>query len=145
MQKVTYNDTQQLFVIQCDGGYSCYGLENAKRELEALIAWLEAQGVPAPLGNIAEPLALYDTLTQVREQAQKLCETKNIKCNIDLHPSLNVGQKVHYTCAATGKKRSFTVGISTGWKPIHLAIKTSRSSGGQAISKNTNLAEPLYL
>lgn len=29
-----------------------------------------------------------------------------------------------------GEKRRFWVGRSTGWKPIHLEIKTKRSAGG---------------
>lgn len=31
-----------------------------------------------------------------------------------------------------GKRRRFWVGKSTGWKPIHLEIKTTRSMGGMA-------------
>lgn len=34
-----------------------------------------------------------------------------------------------------GEKRRFIVGKSTGWKPIHLEIKTRRSLGGEAAEK----------
>lgn len=29
-----------------------------------------------------------------------------------------------------GEKRRFYVGRSTGWKPVHIEVKTSRSQGG---------------
>ena len=38
-----------------------------------------------------------------------------------------------YGCKTNGKKARFTVGKSTGWKPIHLQILTKRSMGGSAI------------
>lgn len=36
---------------------------------------------------------------------------------------------------AYGEKRRFWVGRSTGWKPCHLEVKTTRSYGGEAASK----------
>ena len=38
-----------------------------------------------------------------------------------------------YGCRTEGKKARFTVGKSTGWKPIYLAILTKRSLGGGSI------------
>jgi len=34
-----------------------------------------------------------------------------------------------------GEKRRFWVGRSTGWRPIHLEVKTTRSFGGDAAEK----------
>lgn len=34
-----------------------------------------------------------------------------------------------------GETRRFWVGKSTGWKPIHLEVKTTRSLGGDAADK----------
>ena len=38
-----------------------------------------------------------------------------------------------YGCRTEGRKARFTVGKSTGWKPVYLMILTSRSIGGAAI------------
>lgn len=38
-----------------------------------------------------------------------------------------------YGARANGKKARFTVGVSTGWKPVFLQVYSSRSFGGQAI------------
>ena len=38
-----------------------------------------------------------------------------------------------YGGRTNGKKARFTVGKSTGWKPIYLQIYSKRSTGGQAI------------
>ncbi len=38
-----------------------------------------------------------------------------------------------YGCRTEGKKARFTVGMSTGWKPIYLIILKSNSFGGGSI------------
>ena len=38
-----------------------------------------------------------------------------------------------YGGRSDGRKARFTVGKSTGWKPIYLQIDNKRSTGGQAI------------
>jgi hypothetical protein len=38
-----------------------------------------------------------------------------------------------YGALTDGKKARFTVGKSTGWKPVYLQIYSKRSSGGQEI------------
>jgi hypothetical protein len=51
--------------------------------------------------------------------------------NSSLTPQLS-GLEGHRVEATThyGETRRFIVGKSTGWRPIHLEIKTARSSGG---------------
>ncbi len=44
------------------------------------------------------------------------------------------GERVEVTYA-DGETERFYVGKSTGWKPIYLAIKTSRSHGGGAVPR----------
>lgn len=60
-------------------------------------------------------------------------------------PFYNSGQRVEiewldgyedytgYGARTDGKKARFTVGKSTGWKPVYLQIYSKRSMGGQAI------------
>lgn len=44
-----------------------------------------------------------------------------------------------------GETRRFIVGISTGWKPCHLEIKTRRSMGGWHADKEYQSVKPLYI
>lgn len=44
-----------------------------------------------------------------------------------------------------GKTRRFIVGMSTGWKPCHLEIKTRRSMGGDPADKEYKSVRPLYI
>lgn len=44
-----------------------------------------------------------------------------------------------------GETRRFIIGRSTGWKPIHLEIKTKRSRGGDACDRRGyHTVRPLY-
>lgn len=43
-----------------------------------------------------------------------------------------------------GEVRRFIVGRSTGWKPVHLEIKTRRSFGGGAAEKVYKSIKKLY-
>lgn len=64
----------------------------------------------------------------------------------DLRPELSglEGWRVEAT-DSYGEVRRFYVGKSTGWKPIHLEVKTRRSMGGDACDRRgyTNV-RPLY-
>ena len=56
---------------------------------------------------------------------------ESIRDNSELTPELigKEGFRVEAT-TADGERRRFIVGKSTGWRPIHLEIKTRRSLGG---------------
>lgn len=43
-----------------------------------------------------------------------------------------------------GEKRRFIIGISTGWKPIHLEVARRDSSGGPAAEKHYASVRKLY-
>jgi hypothetical protein len=43
-----------------------------------------------------------------------------------------------------GETRRFIVGMSTGWKPCHLEIKTRRSLGGECADRQYKSVTPLY-
>lgn len=36
-----------------------------------------------------------------------------------------------------GARRRFNVGMSTGWRPIHIALHNVRSTGGEGITRGT--------
>lgn len=44
-----------------------------------------------------------------------------------------------------GETRRFIVGLSTGWKPIHLEVATRRSMGGSGAEREYRSVRPLYI
>ena len=54
-----------------------------------------------------------------------------------LSPQLQGLERARVEVVTTyGEKRRFWVGRSTGWKPCHLEIKTTRSMGGDMAERN---------
>jgi len=64
----------------------------------------------------------------------------------DLSPQLipYKGWRVEVT-TTYGETRRFIVGMSTGWKPCHLEIKTRRSMGGMPADKEYQSVKPIYI
>ncbi len=75
-------------------------------------------------------------MTQSKWNTLSQGEREALRDNSDLTPQL-VGLEGHRVevIDAYGERRRFIVGKSTGWRPIHLEIKTRRSLGGEAASK----------
>jgi hypothetical protein len=65
-------------------------------------------------------------------------EPRTVKDTSELDPRFTeyhrTGQRVEVTYD-DGEVERFYVGISTGWRPIYLKIKTTRSFGGDAIGR----------
>ncbi|MCC6818584.1 MAG: hypothetical protein IT245_06825 [Bacteroidia bacterium] len=59
--------------------------------------------------------------------------------DFELHPKLIGLEGKRIECIMYGEKTRFIVGKSTGFIPIHLEIKTRRSSGGGGISYDTDI------
>lgn len=139
-RKVTVNAEQERYVISHDNGYSCYGFDNALDEIERVVIELVGRGaLPASyLDNELTAvkaqrgtLAAYDTLMNLREQLQKVCDEQGERAVAGLTPQL-MGLEDHRVEVVTtyGETRRFIVGRSTGWMPCHLEIARRDSSGG---------------
>lgn len=70
-------------------------------------------------------------MTQAKWNAMTPAERDAVRDNSCMTPQLHglEGWRVEVV-TKYGEKRRFIVGRSTGWRPIHLEIKTSRSTGG---------------
>lgn len=131
----TLNPEQKLFVIPCGSGYSCLGFDVLERRAVALARWLVAVdpafrvSQPEPWGTL-ERYAQYQVLLA---HAAAYCTEHKTRCPTELTPELVglEGKRVEVTTPA-GETSRFWVGKSTGWQPIHLEIKTRRSTGGGA-------------
>ncbi len=81
---------------------------------------------------------MYLILEHASEEKRRFLEyaaKTNTRCESDLTPQL-VGlerQRVEIV-DCHDEKRRFIVGKSTGWMPIHLEIKTRRSTGGGSVT-----------
>ena len=124
------NNEQRLFVIKNGSGFSCLGFDVCEKRRLAYCVWLygpKGHTHDIPVGTIESYNAYLAALESVRERCAKTRE----KCPAELEPLLTglEGKRVEVT-APDGSRERFYVGKSTGHLPIHLAIKTRRSSGG---------------
>lgn len=139
---VTLNHEQGLYVIPSNGGYSCLGFQVVWGKCHALRKWLIAQNAPIPAGIPDDLMERYAYYQGLLSEASAIVEKTGKRCDIELHPQLVglEGKRVKVTYPDKykdwGLPSRFWVGKSMGWMPIHLEIKSQRSSGGAAISHN---------
>ena len=128
--QINVNTEQRLYVIPCNGGYSCLGFDVAEKRRLQYLAWLGLETTPGRTGTIEAYTAYCDALELVRERCQRTGE----RCPAELTRELIglEGKRVELVYP-DGSKTRFYVGKSTGFCPIHLEIKTRRSSGGSAV------------
>lgn len=144
-RNVTVNADQELYVIDHGEGVTCYGFANTLDEIERIVIELvgrralpgeyldnELAAVKAGYGTIAA----YDTLVNLREKLQKVCDEQGERAVCGLSPQL-MGLEGHRVEVVDqhGEKRRFIVGKSTGWMPCHLEIKKTNSMGGGAAAR----------
>lgn len=126
------NKEQGLYVLECGAGYSCLGFHVAERLRVAVLEWLGRGQAPYPEIGTQEHYAAY---CEAMAQGAAHNRATGERCPAELSPALKglEGKRVEvaYPDGEGGIYRTrFWVGRSTGWLPIHLEIKTGRSSGG---------------
>lgn len=135
MKNVTLNNDQRLFIIPCNGGYSCLGFDVCRSRCERLAAELAQRGhnvgVIPPDGTLAQ----HQHLCDLGDIADDDFRRTGVRCECGLNPRLrgSEGRRVEVT-EHNGTVRRFQVGRSTGWIPCHLELYNRRSRGGVAIS-----------
>lgn len=131
------NADQRLYVVDCGEGYTCLGFDVAFKWASDVRNWLAAQGViiDAPdAAKIGTPEG-YADYSRVMAAGSAWAADTNRRCPAQLTPELRgkEGQRVE-VLDCYGERRRFTVGRSTGWLPIHLELRSGRSSGGGAVT-----------
>lgn len=129
------NHEQQAYVIpSADGGYSCYGFDNALDELDRVTLELvgrgqmthkEQQSLMYRMRTHRGHLVVYVKLQQHREQLRLQCEADGERAVYNLSPQLRgfEGQVVEVEDVHDAPRRRFVVGLSTGWAPCHLEVE----------------------
>jgi hypothetical protein len=138
MQLHSIDAGRQLYTMRCGSGYSCYGFGVLDRKARAVADWLRAEprykgrffaGITAALGT-AEHFAQCAELLERGEEHNRITGRR---CGADLVPSLIGLEGRRVEADYFGQRVRFWVGKSTGWMPARLAIKTRRSTGGEAL------------
>ena len=136
MGKVTINEEQRLYVIPCQGGYTCLGFDVALDHCQRLAKWLREHGqkASAPSKDKLGTMEVYSRYQKLLSQGRKVCDEQGIRCEIELMQQLvgKEGKRVEVV-DVHGEKRRFYVGKSTGWMPCHLEIARKDSTGGPAV------------
>lgn len=135
-KQVTVNEEQRLFVIPCNGNYSCLGFDVCKDLSTRLERWILKRDLGAKLPDEQESgtVGAYDQYQSLMDIARDICYRNNTRCDVELTPQLVglEGRRVE-VINCFGEKSRFYVGKSIGWMPIHLEIKRRDSSGGGAV------------
>lgn len=126
------NEEQRLYVLPSGSGYSCLGFDVAQRWAEQVNRWLP-EGRRMPLTaqpGTAEHFAQYEAIMAAGGEHNR---ATGLRCYAQCTPQLiGLENRRVEVIKPDGTKRRFWVGRSTGWLPIHLEIKTRRSTGGIA-------------
>jgi hypothetical protein len=130
------NNEQRLYVLTEGKGYSCLGFDVAEKWLQDVLAWLPANMRPKAEGDACIPGTAehYEFYRRVMDFGAAHAANSKTRCPAQLTPQLIglEGKRVEVT-TPSGDISRFYVGKSTGWLPIHLEIKTRRSSGGGSV------------
>lgn len=124
---VRFDTDRQLFTYSIDaGGYSCFGLEHARRQASAIARWLD---IDPP--SITPDRAGFDAYQAILEAGANHAARTGQRWNADLCPELIglEGKRIEAT-NALGERSRFIVGKSTGWLPCHLEIARRNCSDG---------------
>lgn len=140
--EVTINENQRRYVIPSNGYVSCLGFENAERQARTRLEWLRDRA-PIEAWAIAphglEPLGtieLYNQLQAINSAIHAIHLRTGEKCLVDLSPQLTGKERQRVSVVDEfGETRRFTVGRSGGYIPVHLELKSRRSSSGEAASR----------
>lgn len=118
-----------MFIIASGSGFSCLGLDVAKRKASAVMAWI---GKPVDLES-ATPAQVWQAYQSAMAQGHTFHGMTGKRCPSDLCPQLVglEGKRVEVT-EPDGTRRRFIVGKSMGWMPCHLEIARRNSTGGPA-------------
>lgn len=129
---VSLNAEQKLYVIPDGGGYSCLGFDVCKNWTIGYAAWCGFT-LPDPLPYAS--LEAYELYRRVSEAAGQYAKRTNTRCPIHLTPQLNgLEDKKVEVVDAHGETRTFYVGKSTGWAPMHLEIEKRNDDGGGGVT-----------
>lgn len=139
------NHTERLYTMDCGTGYSCYGFDVLDKKARAVLQWI---GMNIPLVDGYEIKRIvremetfpamgtaehYTTCMEILTRGSQLGTSTGKRCDIELVPALIGLEGKRVECDYFGERIRFWVGKSTGWMPVHLRIKTSRSTGGEAL------------
>lgn len=143
MNLSSINNDQRLYVMACGAGFSCYGFDVLDRKARAVEWWIESQTDSAaerqavrlwldnmPAIGTAEHFAACDSMLK---QGAEFSARTGKRCPAELVPALIGLEGRRVECDYFGERIRFYVGKSMGWMPAHLRLKSSRSSGGDAL------------
>lgn len=119
----------RLYVVKRGDTISTWGWDVVTDRCERMALNLAMDDFKAPATGTREA---WDTMQVLSDALEAHHEATGEKAVYDLTPDLLglEGHRVEVVDEEGDAPRRFIVGRSTGWAPIHLEIKTTRSMGG---------------
>lgn len=120
----------ELYVIKRGDTISTWGWDVVKDRSERMALNLVIEDFEAPATGTREA---WDTMQNLMDALKVQYDETGEKAIFDLTMDLVglEGHRVEVVDREGDAPRRFIVGRSTGWAPVHLEIKTTRSMGGE--------------
>jgi hypothetical protein len=132
-REVITNKEQQLYVIPEGTGYNCLGFDVCLERIKGYAAdlGLDVDQAQMERGSMSAYQYYQSLIAALYERHKRTGQ----RCNVELTPQLIglEGKRVEVT-DRNGETRSFWVGKSTGWIPIHLEVARRNSTGGGGVT-----------
>jgi hypothetical protein len=134
----------ELYVIKTGNGFSTWGWNVVKDRCERMALNLVIEDFVAPATGTREA---WDTHQNLLGALKKRYDDTGEKTVFDLTMDLMglEGHRVEVVDHEGDAPRRFIVGRSTGWSPVHLEIKTIRSTGGEPARREYHSVRDLGL
>ncbi len=115
--------TRRLYVLREQTWVSCLGFEVAERRAQAIVQWCGADIAPLSQWPTPGTSAHYQLYTTLMTAAGAHAARTGQRCPVELTPELIglEGRTVRVT-DCHGETRTFKVGRSQGWMPLHLEV-----------------------
>jgi hypothetical protein len=131
MSKVTASAENKMYTISQGDGYSCLGFQVCADKVSRLEKHFGMSANTFQIGS----MEMYEHYQMLVEKARQEFESSGKRCFVELHPRFKHLQGRRVEVVQYGQKERFDVGMSTGWIPNMLRIKTKRGLPfGEAIS-----------
>lgn len=129
-KEITINAEQKLYVIPQGEGFSCLGFDVCEKRSAALAKEMNEKRIITLPGTIEH----YNDYLRLIEIARKKNQATGWRSNSELTPEFigHEREQVKIT-QRDGITRTFYIGKSSGFIPVHLEVSRVNSSGGPAV------------
>lgn len=132
MRIVRVDNANEMYVIENEHGYSCLGFAVCERHIQNVGKWLKRQKIDIDLSAEIGTDIHYAKYLEVMARGASHNARTGQKCLAQLTPDFKSLEGRRIAAIFDDNLVIGTIGISTGWYPVHLFVENG-DIGGMAI------------